>query len=197
MQAQDSWKTLWRTCCPALRAIQVIGRQLWSELEFQENPWSCSAATFKQMLWNAAWAPGQSWRGIVGRTSMDSTVSAPSADPQMPSLTDFDQENTLCGSVNASLRELQHYFFALLLFLAKFRCYTSLPGCFWCCQLWEEDIKLLMLGFAEVSTLNKSPPSTIRAGVQGWHWHAPLLQFCAWREYTVFQSYHLFIMTAL
>lgn len=49
----------------------------------------------------------------------------------------------------------------------------SVPGFFWCCQLWEEDIKLLMLGFAEVLTLNKSPPSTIRAGVQGWHWHVP------------------------
>lgn len=111
----------------------------------------------------------------MGRTSMDSTVSPASADLQMPSLRDFDQENTLCGSANASLREPQHYFFALLLFLAKFRycVHMSLPGFFWRCQLWEEDIKLLMLGFAEVLTLYDSPSSTIRAGVQGWHWHVP------------------------
>lgn len=111
----------------------------------------------------------------MGRTSMDSIVSPASADLQMPSLMDWDQENTLYGSVNVSLRESQHYCFALLLFLAKFRycIHMSLPGFFWCCGLWEEDIQLLMLGFAEVLTLNKSPPSTIRAGVQGSHWHVP------------------------
>lgn len=37
----------------------------------------------------------------------------------------------------------------------------SLPGFFWWCALWEEDIQLLMLGFPEVLTLNKSPPSTL------------------------------------
>lgn len=111
--------------------------------------------------------------GIMRRTSMDSIVSPASADLQMPSLMDWDQEITLYGSVNVSLRESQHYCFALLLFLAKFRycIHMSLPGFFWCCGLGEEDIQLLMLGFAEVLTLNKSPPSTIRAGVQGSHWH--------------------------
>lgn len=59
---------------------------------------------------------------------MDSTVSPASADLQMPSLMDSDQENTLCGCVNASLREPQHYFFALLLFLAKFRCCIHAPA---------------------------------------------------------------------
>lgn len=51
----------------------------------------------------------------MGRTSMDSTVSPASADLQMPSLTDFFfQENTLYGSVNASRREPQHYFFIVI-----------------------------------------------------------------------------------
>lgn len=136
----------------------------------------------------------QPWRrGIMGRTSIDSTVSPTSADQQIPSLMDFDQENILCGSVNVSLRELQHNFCILLLFLTKFMCYIhmSVPGFFWCCQLWEEDIKLLMLGFAEVLTLNKSPPSTNRAGVQGWYWHVPAPPVLC-----IFQSYRLFIMVA-
>lgn len=137
------------------------------------DPWICSAAAFKQVLWNAARATGQPRRrGIMGRTSMDSTVhGSASADPQMPSLMDFDQENTFCCSVNASLREPQHYFFVLLLFLAKLS--THVCACLLLVlSALGRGHQALDAG-VEVLTLNKCPPNTIRAGVQGWHLHVP------------------------
>ena len=119
------------------------------------------------------------------------TVSPASADLQMTSLMDHDQPNTLCGFINSSLREIRHYFFVLSLFLAKFRCCVHIPlaSCFWCCGTWEEDIQLLVLGSAEVWTLNEGLPSTGKAGVWGSHSHVPAQSVLCVKRSTVFQSY--------
>lgn len=198
MQTQASWKSLWGTCCPALRAIQVIGRQLWSEFEFQENPCTCSAAAFGQVLWNAARAMGQSWRrGIMGRTTMDSRVSPTSADLQMPSLMDSDQENTLYG-VNTSLRELQHYFFALLLFLAKFRCcgHMSLPASSGAVNVGKRTSSSWCWALLRFQHWIRVLPAPLGLMCKAGTGMSLLHQFCARKQYTVFQSYHLFIMVA-
>lgn len=68
-----------------------------------------------QLLPSSWWGmqPGAAGEGTIGRASMDSTVSPTLADLQMFSLMDYDQANTLYGSINSPLREtrlfLYHY----------------------------------------------------------------------------------------